>query len=142
MLRKSTTTGAVKVAAAPTRTGLVSETYGGVRPGWPRDRKLVDAPSSSTTPRAALSAAAASASAEPGRPTSVGCSSGSVPAARPTSPYWLVENVLVTVRSPVGWNSIDSSASRAASVVGHDAETGVTGSAAGSVDQVGGARRR
>ena len=38
----------------------------------------------------------------------------------------------MTVRSPVGWNSIDSSASRAASVVGHVPDTGVTAAAAGS----------
>ena len=82
---------------APTRTGFVSETYGGVRPELAAERKFVVAPSSSTTLRAALSAVAARASAEPGRPTSVGCSSGDVPNARPTSPYWFVEYVFVTV---------------------------------------------
>ena len=120
------------VAAAPTRTGLVRETYGGVRLELAALRKFVDAPSSSVTRRAALSAATAAACAVPGRATSVVCSNGVVPVARPTSPYWFVEKVLETVRSPVGWKSIDSSASRSASVAGQAPETGVTAAAASS----------
>src|SRR4051794_22133950 len=103
--------------------------YGG---GWPEpaaDRKFVDEPSSRVTLRAALSAATAAAAAVFGRATSVVCRSGVVPTARPTSPYWFVEKVFVTVRAPVGWKSIDSRASRAASVAGHPAETGSTGAA-------------
>ena len=44
----------------------------------------------------------------------------------------------MTVKSPVGWYSIDSSASRSASVAGHAPEPAVTGAAAGSFDQAGG----
>src|SRR3954454_6860022 len=97
--------GAVTVAAAPTRTGFASDTYGGVRPWFAAERKLVEAPSSSTTPRAASSAATAAAAAVPGGAASVGWIRGFVPAARPTSPNWLVPNVLDTVRSPVGRKS-------------------------------------
>ena len=61
-----------------------------------------------------------------GSATSVHCSSGVVPVARPTSPYWFVEKVFETVRSPVGANSIDSIASRAAAVAGQAPVSGVT----------------
>src|SRR5690606_9162562 len=86
-----------------------------------------------TTARAALSASTAAASGDRGRATSVGWTRGRSPAASPTSPYWLVENVLLTVNGPAGSTSIDSSASRSASVAGQARPvTGTTGSAGSS----------
>ncbi|MFE6649389.1 hypothetical protein ACFVJS_22680 [Nocardioides sp. NPDC057772] len=49
-------------------------------------RSVVEEPSSSTIPRAALSAFTAAASSDPGRATSVGWISGRSPWARPSSP--------------------------------------------------------
>lgn len=79
----------MKVAAAPTVTGpWVSHDTG--MPWFAWVRKLVLAPSSSVTLRAALSASTAFASALPGRPTSVGWTRRFVPLASTTSPYWFV----------------------------------------------------
>ena len=124
LLRKSTTRGAPKVTFVPTRTGSASETYGGVCDWFADDVKFVDAPSSRTTPRAVLSAAASAASGLPGRPTSVGWRSGVVPTARPTSPYWFVEYVFETVMAPCGAMSIDSIASRSVSFSGQAISSG------------------
>ena len=93
----------MKLTGAPTRTGSVCERYGGVRLPLTSSpplvaRKLVVAPSSRVTLRAAFSAwTALSAAGMPGSSTSVRWISGVLPKASPTSPNWLVAKVLVTV---------------------------------------------
>ena len=93
LLRNSSTTGPVSVARAPTRTGLAFDSHGrAIALLVVLPRKLMLAPSSRTTPRAALSAlTAAIAAASCASATSVGVSSGCVPVASPISAYWLVE---------------------------------------------------
>src|SRR5687767_13940063 len=56
LFRNSSTTGAVNVTGAPTRTGVLFDSHGTGVPVLAADRKLVLAPSSSVTARAALSA--------------------------------------------------------------------------------------
>ena len=77
----------VKSSPAPTRTGRSASRYGSGF--WlPGERmKLVEAPSSRTIRRLALSAATAWASA-PGAATEVGLGRGSVPGTMPSEPYW------------------------------------------------------
>src|SRR6478735_5021991 len=124
-------TGFVNATGSPTRTGLLSDRYGSGFDLLAALRKLVDAPSSSVTARAALSATTAAYSAEPGRAASVGCTSGLSPAARPISPYWLAEYTSVTVNAPCGASSIPSRLSRWAAVPGSPT---VAGTGAVTVD--------
>ena len=125
LLRKSRMTGVSKVTAAPTRTGSVSDRYGSGT-SFAVDRKFSEAPSSRTIARAALSFTTSRYSSVSGRATSVGVRSGPAPAASPTSAYWLVEYVLVTVKSPCGARSMPSKRSRSSSVAGHSIFAGST----------------